>query len=407
MGAYKRVAILINCLEIGGAQKIASMLLRFLKEKGYKAYLVLLDKQIDHSYMIGDGSEDIFILGKTKVESSTVLKALSFPCLWVNAFFIPEVDIVLSFMERANIFNLTLVGAKKRIISIRNYIPTFFESKTFLKRFLIEKAYSFLLKRADIVNFNSYESAYGFQKLFQIPERKLSIIPNMCDISAIRTYSDKVLSQNLIHVFSGRTIVSMGRLIPNKCHARLIRAFKVVEKRFNDVKLVIIGGGPMYKKLEELITKLGLEGKVYLTGFLENPFPCIKRACLFVLPSMNEGFPNSLLEAMALGKPVISTDCSSGPREILAPQTNPLKKTKEVEPVSCGVLVPSFKRGYLDANEAITEKERKLADAVCLLLENEALRKAYCKASTKRVFDFSPEKVLKDWLRLFEEVSYG
>lgn len=90
--------------------------------------------------------------------------------------------------------------------------------------------------------------------------------------------------------------------------------------------LMIIGDGPLKKDLLELIRMLGVHDRVVIAAFQKNLMACIRKASCFVLSSHVEGFPNVLLEAMAIGLPVISTDCSSGPRELLAPATDPMKK---------------------------------------------------------------------------------
>lgn len=111
-------------------------------------------------------------------------------------------------------------------------------------------------------------------------------------------------------------ILAAGRLAPQKDYPTLIRAFAaLVEGR--DLRMVILGEGPERPALEALVGDLGLAGRVDLPGFRENPFAYMARARLFVLSSAWEGLPGVLIQAMACGTPVVSTDCPSGPREIL------------------------------------------------------------------------------------------
>ena len=111
-------------------------------------------------------------------------------------------------------------------------------------------------------------------------------------------------------------IVSIGRLNKQKDYPTLIKSFAMVRKNRN-VQLLILGEGEERQYLELLIKDLGLEGDVCLPGFCGNPFPYLRKARLFVLSSAWEALPTVLIEALALGIPVVSTDCRSGPREIL------------------------------------------------------------------------------------------
>lgn len=111
-------------------------------------------------------------------------------------------------------------------------------------------------------------------------------------------------------------ILGIGRLTEQKDFSTLINAFAVVREQ-TSCRLAILGEGRQRFKLQELIASLGLEDTVILPGFVTNPYAWISTASLFVLSSRWEGSPNVLTEALALGVPVVSTDCPSGPREIL------------------------------------------------------------------------------------------
>ncbi len=111
-------------------------------------------------------------------------------------------------------------------------------------------------------------------------------------------------------------VLTAGRLTPAKDHPTLLRAFGEIV-RYRPVRLVILGEGPERDNLNELAESLGISRQVDFPGFDVNPFAYMSRAKTFVLSSRFEGFPNVLVQAMACGAPVVSTDCPSGPSEIL------------------------------------------------------------------------------------------
>lgn len=111
-------------------------------------------------------------------------------------------------------------------------------------------------------------------------------------------------------------VLGVGRLTPQKDFATLIRAFRQVRER-HVARLLILGEGEQRGMLERLVAELGLEEDVALPGFVENPFAYMTRASVFVLSSLFEGLPNAMVQAFALGTPIVATDCQSGPREIL------------------------------------------------------------------------------------------
>jgi glycosyltransferase involved in cell wall biosynthesis len=115
----------------------------------------------------------------------------------------------------------------------------------------------------------------------------------------------------------GKVILGAGRFTGQKDFGTLIRAFRLVLDRLPDCRLVIIGDGPDRGKLELLVGELGLSERIDLPGYASNPYSFMKHADLYVLSSRYEGLAMTLIEAMALGTQVVSTDCPSGPAEVL------------------------------------------------------------------------------------------
>jgi glycosyltransferase involved in cell wall biosynthesis len=111
-------------------------------------------------------------------------------------------------------------------------------------------------------------------------------------------------------------VLGVGRLSKQKDFPTLVRAFRLVRDA-QIARLVILGEGEDRESLSMLIRSLGLENDIDLPGFVENPFAFMSKASVFVLSSTWEGLPNVLIQALAAGAPIVSTDCPSGPREIL------------------------------------------------------------------------------------------
>jgi glycosyltransferase involved in cell wall biosynthesis len=196
-------------------------------------------------------------------------------------------------------------------------------------------------------------------------------------------------------------IVTCGRLTIPKGQWHLIRAFSIVRKKI-PCKLLILGEGDLKSYLSNLAKDLNLSKDVIFVGWQENPFKYFSRSDVFVLNSSWEGFANVILEAMICGLPIISSDCYSGPREILAPNTDLNYKTDKIEHAEFGILVPSDDRKFYNANDPITKEEQLLANSILEMLENKSLRDEYKKKSIKRAEDFNIDKVIEDWIKAIE-----
>jgi glycosyltransferase involved in cell wall biosynthesis len=150
-----------------------------------------------------------------------------------------------------------------------------------------------------------------------LPREKLIALPNPVITPKVYQKAAEPINHPWFINPTLPVILGAGRLTQEKDFATLIRAFQLVRKQ-KECRLVIIGEGPMRSELEQLIAELNLAEAVAMPGFTDNPFAYMKKSSLFVLSSAWEGSGNVLIEAMALGIPVVSTDCPYGPSETLS-----------------------------------------------------------------------------------------
>ena len=197
---------------------------------------------------------------------------------------------------------------------------------------------------------------------------------------------DNSIKENNNH--SKNTIITVGRLTNQKGHLALIHSFQYVVKEIKNAQLIILGQGPLEDKIKEEIKKLHLEKNIKLIGYQKNPYIYMKKSTIFVLSSFYEGMPNVILEAMYCGLPIISTDCKSGPREIIEPNDYLKEETKDISYCEFGILVPILKNSNC---------EKSMANAIIKLMKDSKLRDIYSKKSQKRVKDFTKKKIMKEW----------
>ena len=290
----------------------------------------------------------------------------------------------ISFCSKANYLNVMSKVNDKTIVSIRSY----------LKYSEVDQQYYRLNKVAG--KYSDEEVVVSSQLIDeQVQEYnsfkdKIKVVHNFVDKEKINKY----LSEKNDIKLSKNTIINVGRLSNQKGQKYLIKAFSKVIKKVPDAELIILGKGELEEELEFEIKKLHLEKNIKLLGYKTNPYIYMKQASCFVLSSFFEGMPNVVLEAMYLGLPIISTDCISGVREILAPKTDINYRNKNMTKEEYGILVPIMKE-----DNAVDY----LVDAIVEMLQDDKLNNYYRKQSRKRVKDFSKEKNMKEWLNIVKE----
>ncbi|RDY57592.1 glycosyltransferase [Flagellimonas nanhaiensis] len=307
-----RLGILVYSLTGGGAERVVSYLLAHFQSKNVDTHLILMNDGI--VYDIPEGI-NVHYIERSKSNESGLKKLFKIPLLaYRYAKLSRKLELTHSFslLTRPNYINLISKYLNKRtkkfIISERAF-PSLqygyggFKSK--INRFLISKLYPL----SDSVICNSQGNKNDLIESFGVSDQAITVINNPIDfrkiqrIAPIENFFDKKFFN----------LVSIGRLDEGKNHKMLISAVA----NFDNVRLYILGDGVLQSELEELIKSKGLEKQVILLGFQPNPYTYLKNADLFIFGSNHEGFPNVLLEAMACGLPILSTNCKSGPSEIL------------------------------------------------------------------------------------------
>jgi N-acetylgalactosamine-N,N'-diacetylbacillosaminyl-diphospho-undecaprenol 4-alpha-N-acetylgalactosaminyltransferase len=384
----KKLSILIYSLSGGGAERVVSILLNELKNR-YDIQLVLMNETITY-----DIPSDIKIcfLEKSNSKEHGILKLLKLPVLgWKYRNFCKKnsIDTSLSFMNRPNFINLfgKLFGSKaKTFISERTASSWEYPScspKDRVSRFLIGQLYP----KADLIIPNARAIKGDLEKNFSINAR-FQVIHNPLDIHKVETLAKETVNFD----FSRFTFVTVGRLHPQKNHSILIMAFAKLTSQSN--QLIILGDGPLKESLQQMADKFGVSGRVFFLGFQDNPYKYLSKSDCFVFSSDHEGFPNALVEALACGLSVISTDCQSGPREILGPGSEVSYQLKDtIEYAKYGMLVPVGNKQLL-----VKAMEQVQADA--------KIKTRYARQAKKRAEDFAKEKIIKQYIEVLDELKF-
>lgn len=189
-------------------------------------------------------------------------------------------------------------------------------------------------------------------------------------------------------------LATMGREDDVKGYWHLIKAFSLIKKELTDARLMVIGDGSFaeYRRLAE---ELGIQDSVLFTGAQKNPFAYLKEASLFIMTSVLEGFPNALIEAMAVGVPVLSVNCKTGPAEILLEDYRKGADAHTVTEGAYGVLLPVIcPEKNLDAAVLEPEEKTMAAEAIRILRDTEHFRERK-HAAEKRSETFSTERYVE------------
>lgn len=385
------IAIVINSLKIGGgAERAASIVGNELKRRGYNVYFLVFNN-CEMKYPI---SGEYHIID-TGINSNNSLKAFLNIFLrgWKIASFCrnKKVDAAVSFMEEANFSNVLsriLFRNKSRIVLSVRANPIFkgAKSKLFMK---------ILHKKADMVVANSKVVEKILNEDFGI--NKTYTIYNTVDIDKIEQEKKETIDKKEENIFDGgSTLINIGRLTRQKGQWHLIRSFAEVVKFKPKAKLVIIGSGELLSDYKGMISRLGLENNIFFLGHKQNIFPYLSRSKAFIFTSIFEGMPNVLIEAASLGLPIISTDCPTGAREVIAPDLEIEQEISYPYNNEYGVLLDNFDDYPFYDNlleKPLSIIEKSFSEAMLDILDETNKRKKLIKERE----EFSLDNVIELW----------
>ena len=304
-----KIFFILPSLAGGGAERVLLTLANGFSKKSNNVYLLLIDNQGVYKDEV---LENIQIIN---LESNRVLSSFFSIRQWIIEI---EPDIIFSSIAHLNLLLLfikkTIKKSKSKFI-IRESNTLSKVNKKSIKIAIIKTLVKKFYPVSDLIIVPSKGVAKDLINNFNI-KNKIEFMNNPIDYNWLKSQSKKPLEDPFLLQSSKNFIVGVGSLTKQKDFSTLIKAFLAVKKK-KDFKLIILGEGPERSSLEQLIIRLGLENDVSMPGFVKNPFNYLKASSLFVLSSLFEGSPNVLIQALLLNIPCVSTNCQSGPREIL------------------------------------------------------------------------------------------
>ena len=309
----KKILMIIDSLGAGGAEKVILNLSRTLINNGHAVSIIIIQNRIDYDI---DFDIPIYSLHfkKNKLRPNYYFFAYKLRKL-VNQLESDNnpFDLIVSHLQISHRL-VSLAKIPHVYYCIHSSLsPGYIFNRKYLRRYIRRKKLKAIFDNKDILAIAD-SMAEDLIKNVKISPRSLSVINNAIDFKLNKTNS------NEINPYENEDyIIHIGRFTTFKRHDLLLKAYKMAHI---PQKLVLLGDGALRGTIKKQVTNLDLKDKVIFAGFQQNPYPIIKGAKLTVLSSDYEGLPTVIIESLGLGVPVISTDCPSGPREILTGQSS-------------------------------------------------------------------------------------
>ena len=379
------IAILIPTLGMGGAERAAVSVGSYYHDRGDNVY-----------YFLFANCGQAFFPVKGKIVRTHVFFPFSANSYFENIremLFAAktfkklkmqyQIDVAISFMEGCNFINICSKRKEKVFVSVR----TVLSERTECSGFIFDKRWiRGLYRHADrVIAVSEYVKNDLIEK-YKLSDKKVVAIPN---ISVCHKSMDKHM---IPWKHGGKAIVCVGRLDPVKQHERIIRAFSYVYEKQTEAKLIIVGDGKQRNYLTAVCQEMGLEKGVVFAGAATDVGYYLRHARAFVMASRVEGFPNAMVEAMAYGVPIVTTDSPGGCGEIVGKE----KDSNQIQYCEYGILTPRIK-GMPPRQKQLLREEELLGVGMLKLLESTELYQEYSEKAKKRAGDYSEEKIMALW----------
>lgn len=375
----KKIGLLIDTMNSGGAQRVVSHLSDILGER-YDVHVILFTNKyteyqcggIMHYLNVSSHSSSLFAKVVLLYQRVNKLRSMIQK---------EKIECVISFLDSPNFVNLlSNVKGCRKVISIRNYSGL--ENKQGALGRIVDFAKKLIYRKADCVVTVSKLIEQDFCRHYNIPKNKIVTIYNPYNFDDILSKGSMPLTDAERTFYDGHFVfANVGRIMYQKGIWHLVKAFKAVHDQHPEARLVLVGEDFTDGKLKRLIDQLGLRDVVLMTGRTRNPYQYMKNARCYVLSSLFEGFPNAMVEAMVCGCPIIAADCKSGPREILYAEADLGETASEVTFADYGILIPELEtEENWDADER-TAGERHLAKAMSYIIDDET----YAREASEKV----------------------
>ncbi|NYT68957.1 glycosyltransferase family 4 protein [Pusillimonas noertemannii] len=302
-----KILFLVSSLNTGGAERVATTLASAWSRRGDDVTLVSTFPQRGSCFYPLDAGVKLVWIADRLNGARHPLRVTAAKLRALRAMMVDEApDVVISFLTNVNVMALLAHwGLKVPIVVCERTNPAAARNSGAVLRAMRRLTYP----RADVVTVQAKSSVEAFLRM--VPGiRRLEVVSN--------PLPPELLERPLRPAVSAgrKRLMAMGRLVPAKQFDVLIEAFSQLASGAPDWDLMIWGDGPMRDALARQIAGLGMEARISLPGRTESPWDELSKADAFALTSAVEGFPNVLLEAMALGLPCIAFDCPSGPAEM-------------------------------------------------------------------------------------------
>jgi len=305
------ISLFLPSLDGGGAERVFVQLANEFAAQGLRTHLVLAAARGPYLEEVAAGVR-IVDLG-----ARGVLRALPKLVAYLRS---ERPQAMLSALDHANLISLLACRIARIhircVISMRSVPTAVYREERSALRWLVPALMRRFYPRADRIIANSQAVAGDLTGNFRVPAEKVSVIYNPLDLGLIERRSQEAIEDPWLRRNSSPLILGMGRLDALKDFPTLIRAFALLRSK-RQCRLAILGDGAGRHDLERLVGELNLQDDVHLPGFIDNPFAWMRAAAVVVSSSLTEGCPNAVMQALACGTAVVSTNSVGGAAEIL------------------------------------------------------------------------------------------